>query len=313
MEASHLTLTPDDSEEPFARSAGVIASSSQSDPSPQNRISFQRLASLFPKPSTHQVAILATFCTLLGIHSAPLHSAEIKIARPNDRQFVLDLANILTEEEEKRIQNQCDKLLTDKATPIIVVTIDSMTRYGGFGMNIETFARKLFDQWGIGLSSINKDEWNTGILLIVSTLDRKARIELGAGWGVRKDSTCDSIMNDRMVPQFKKGNYAQGIISGVDSLDYMARELELPPIPRPFWHYAAFATLIGLGLFTAVSMARQGSSGWAWIFWAFVFSTTGTILYHLVTDTGGSSSSGGYSGGSFGGGYSGGGGSTGSW
>lgn len=68
---------------------------------------------------------------------------------------------------------------------------------------------------------------------------------------------------------------------------------------------------IGLAIFTVVSLARRGASGWAWIFWGVVFSAVGAILYHMLTNSGGSG--GGYSGGSFGGGSSGGGGATGSW
>jgi uncharacterized protein len=75
----------------------------------------------------------------------------------------------------------CDELLTDKATPIIVVTIESMANHGGADMRIETFATLLFNQWQIGHESIGEEYWNTGILLLVSKGDRKARIELGGG------------------------------------------------------------------------------------------------------------------------------------
>lgn len=45
-------------------------------------------------------------------------------------------------------------------------------------LSVEQYARQLFDHWGPGF----KDR-NYGILLLVSVGDRKARIELGAGWG----------------------------------------------------------------------------------------------------------------------------------
>ncbi|MCA9180314.1 MAG: hypothetical protein KDA51_02655, partial [Planctomycetales bacterium] len=61
---------------------------------------------------------------------------------------------------------------------------------------------------------------------------------------------------------------------------------------------------------TIVSLVRNGSSGWAWVFWGVVFAILGTILYQVLTSRG---SSGSFGGGSFGGGSSGGGGATGSW
>ena len=72
---------------------------------------------------------------------------HIDLERPGDRQFVLDKANMIDESDEQKIKGIADKLLTDKAAPIIVVTIDSMAQHGGAGLRIETFARLLFDQW----------------------------------------------------------------------------------------------------------------------------------------------------------------------
>lgn len=249
---------------------------------------------------------------LLLFNTQASTALEITLERPGEREFVRDLANLITEADEQHIKQLCDKLLTEKATPILVVTIEAMYQYGGEGMRIETFATLLFNQWGIGHEKINGQNWNTGILLLVSKNDRKARIELGAGWGHREDQLCQQIMDDYIIPKFKAGNFSEGIVAGVEALDKMARKLELPTIPRPWWHYALIVLFIGLAIFTIVSMIRRGSNGWAWLFWVAVFAIIGTLLYHLLTSRG-NSSGGGFSGGSFGGGFSGGGGATGSW
>ncbi len=209
------------------------------------------------------------------------------------------------------IQQECNKLLTDKATPIIVVTIPSMADYGGRNLRIETFARLLFDQWQIGIAKLGKANWNTGILLLVSVGDRRARIELGAGWRHDNDQIAQQIMDEQIIPHFKQGDYAGGIAAGVKALDAMARGKPLPTVPRPWWHYAAVAGAIGLFIFTIVSLMRRGASGWAWLFWGGVFALVGYLLYTILTSS--SSSGGGFSGGSFGGGFSGGGGASGSW
>jgi uncharacterized protein len=248
---------------------------------------------------------------LLGPWTGQLSAVEIDIERPGDREFVLDLANVIEPGDEQQIRELCDQLLTDKATPIIVVTVDAMANHGGSGMRIETFATLLFNQWGIGHEKLNDQLWNTGILFLVSTGDRKARIELGAGWGREKDVLCDQIMQTQIIPRFKQGDFSGGIVAGVDGLDKMARELALPTVPRPWWHYALVVGFIGLAIFTVVSLSRRGSSGWAWLFWSAVFAVVGYLLYQIMTSR--SSGGGGFSGGSFGGGFSGGGGSTGSW
>jgi uncharacterized protein len=256
------------------------------------------------------IAPLAVCCALSGVAHCQ-EKGRINIERPGDRQFVLDLANLIGYADEKKIKELADKLLTEKAAPIIVVTIESMAKHGDEGMRIETFARLLFDQWGIGPATLGETQWNYGILLLVSQQDRKARIELGAGWKRDKDAVAQTIMDDMIVPKFKSGDFSGGIVSGVEALDKMARELSLPTQPRPKSHYIIGAVFIGLLIFTVVSLIRRGSSGWAWLFWAAVFGLLGWFLYHMATRS--SSGGGGFSGGSFGGGFSGGGGASGSW
>ncbi|MHC4985125.1 MAG: TPM domain-containing protein [Planctomycetota bacterium] len=263
------------------------------------------------------LALLMTSCPAFaqdGPADKPFH---VDLPRPGDREFVLDQAELISPEDRQQLQKLCDKLLTETATPIIVVTIPSMAAAGGDGLRIETFARLLFDQWGIGLPEVNGQAWNTGILLLVSEGDRKARIELGAGWGREQDGLCRRIMDEQIIPCFKRGDFSGGIVAGATALDKMARGLALPTRPRPWWHYGAIVGFIVLVVWTVVSMIRRGSSGWAWLFWGVVLGLLGALLYSLLTRSGrggrGGGFSGGFSGGSFGGGFSGGGGATGSW
>ena len=254
-------------------------------------------------------------CVLL----APLVLTEygaaqlIKINPPGEREFIVDLATILDPADEQKIRGICDKLLTDTAAPIIVVTIESMNKYGGAGLRIETFATLLFNQWGIGHAKIGKQVLNHGILLLVSIGDRKARIELGAGWGHEKDDVCRRIMDDQIVKRFKGGDFRGGILAGVEALEKMARGFKIPKPRRPWWHYA----LVAVGILTIVSLVRSGKSGWGWGALAAVFGLVFaiiTILAWLAQATGnGGGGGGGFSGGSFGGGSSGGGGASGSW
>ncbi|MEX2285474.1 MAG: TPM domain-containing protein [Planctomycetaceae bacterium] len=247
------------------------------------------------------------------IQRVPAERFHIDLAPPEPRQFILDKADMIGADDEEAIRQIADKLLTDKVTPIIVVTINSMSEHGGGGLTIETFARLLFDQWGIGYAELQKKEWNTGILLLVSKNDRKARIELGAGWKHGKDEQCQKIMNELIVPRFKQGEFSAGIRAGALALDKMARDLALPSAPRPWWHAVVAGVAIALLIFTVVSLIRRGNGGWAWLMWGIVFAVIGTILYQVITNAGRSGGGGSFSGGSFGGGSSGGGGASGSW
>ena len=77
--------------------------------------------------SQHKYQYLVVFLTLTVIGFSRLNSVqalELTLEPPGDREFVRDLAGMIDEPTKKQIQEICDKLLTDKATPIIVVTID---------------------------------------------------------------------------------------------------------------------------------------------------------------------------------------------
>ncbi len=265
---------------------------------------------------SHSVKTLFVFfwvlaCAASANAQGQAFSEKLPLAPPGPKQFVLDKAGLLNQADEQKIKRICEALLRKTATPIIVVTIGSMSEYGASGIRIETFARLLFDQWRIGQAEINGKVWNTGILLVVSQNDRKARIELGAGWKHDKDAEARRIMNDLIVPHFKQGDYSGGILAGVEALDKMAQGLAIPRPPTPWWHYALFAGAAALVIFTVVSLIRRGASGWAWLFWGLVFAGVGALLYHMATSS--RSGGGGFGGGSFGGGFSGGGGATGSW
>lgn len=250
------------------------------------------------------VGLLCTVCLTVAT------AQEFDLQPPGDREFVSDKAQMLDAAAVEQIRAVCDKLLTDKATPIIVVTIESMAQHGGGGtMPIETYAALLFNRWQIGHAKLQGQDWNTGILLLVSKGDRRARIELGAGWGRSENRTCQRIMDEHIIPQFKQGKFSGGIVAGVVALDKMARQLELPSRPRSAKDYIVPLIFVGLAIFTGVSLYRRGASGWAWLFWGGVF----TVLWFVLRNMGSSSGGGGFGGGSFGGGSSGGGGASGSW
>jgi uncharacterized membrane protein YgcG len=139
---------------------------------------------------------------------------------------VADYAGLIQPNDLNRIGAAQKMAYEELGTPIIVVTIPSMRAYQ-FNGTIEQFAAKVFNSWRIGTK--DKNGANRGILLLVSVGDRKARIELGADWGQQYNSHTNQIMNGRIIPQFKRGNYSGGIADGVEALRDMA--MRGPAVP----------------------------------------------------------------------------------
>lgn len=282
-------------------------------------------------------------CALWSLFNPVLaqSSREIPLARPGDRQFVVDRAQLIAPGDLEEIRRVADGLLTDQAIPIIVVTIHSKAELHRSTMFIDDLARALFNQWQIGVAKRpDGSVWNRGILLLVSKEDREARIQLGDGWGRGRDETCRQIMQTVLIPAFKQGDYSSGILAGVRSLETMARGqygLKFAGYywPEPWWVMPLLLLGALVALLTAVSLARSGSSGWAWLCWGFLFgmgAMAAAYAYDRMLEArlrrdseaggigGGDSWTGdSWSGGSFGGGSSdggdggGGGGASGSW
>jgi uncharacterized protein len=160
---------------------------------------------------------------------------------------------------------------------------------------IENYSKALFNKWGIGYQ-----DRNYGTLLLASIGDRKARIELGQDWAQSYYVKSQEIMNTLIIPEFKKENYANGILQGVKGIDAMTRGLNLPPPVQPWWVIPACIAAIIFCIDFIISLFRSGRKGWGWAFIVLL----GFILWTILR--GGSR-------GAFGGGSSKGGGATGSW
>lgn len=257
--------------------------------------------------------------------------------RPQAGEFFHDLAGIVNDADEQKIRSLQQDTFKRVAVPIVVVTVNRMQDYDPGSPSIESFARRWFDTWQIG-TKIKND----GMLVIVSSGDRRARIELGAEWERRFDPFCKRVMDKKMVPEFKSGNYGAGLIAAVESLAAIARsgpkaeppgpELTERILENPVMKFATennpiadrhgpmaliLMIVAGLGcLGAAIYFPEQRKIlvitgiallALALIFWIVMFA----LLIFLKARRG--FSGGGYGGGGFGGGSSGSGGASGGW
>lgn len=218
--------------------------------------------------------------------------------KPPSQDYFVDGANLIQPAQRQTINGIAGNLLREHDVPIFVVTIGSLSAMDAAGSSIEAYATALFNHWGIG-----SQQRNFGVLLLVSLGDRKARIELGAGWGREHDAQAANIMQSLIIPAFKRGDYSIGIADGVRGLDAMVRGMNLPKPTAPWWYWPA-VILGAIGIVAAiVNLFRTGHKGWAWA----LIAAVAALLFFMLRNAGSGSGAG------FGGGSSGGGGATGSW
>ena len=172
------------------------------------------------------VCLLGIAVGAVGVVQAQGRGLTLDLPRPGGREFVVDRAGLLDDADERAVTEAAGASLDRRQVPIVVVTIEDMAAHGGSGLRIETFATLLFNQWEIGDEEIGGTYWNRGILLLVSRDDRKARIELGGGWGRRAEQRTRDIMQRVIVPRFKAGDFSGGIRAGVEALAELSGDSE---------------------------------------------------------------------------------------
>ncbi|MCB1179406.1 MAG: TPM domain-containing protein [Leptospiraceae bacterium] len=115
------------------------------------------------------------------------------------------LDSVEKENLEKKLKDHEFKT-SNQVAVLIIPTLD--------GEILEQYSIKVAETWKLGQKG--KDN---GVLLLIVKNDRKLRIEVGYGLeGKLTDLLCSRIINNEIVPEFKKGKFTRGIENGIDAI-----------------------------------------------------------------------------------------------
>jgi len=240
---------------------------------------------------------LAFTALLLALSSFALEVPK----KPN--QLVNDYANILSKSQVNELEKKLVQYDKETSTQIAVVTIQSLE-----GDDLFDFSQRLAESWGIGGA-----ENNNGVLLLISTADRKIRIHTGYGAeGALPDAISKRIIENEIKPAFKAGDYFAGLTAGTNAI-VQALAGEYTAQPKEMKRSFPFGILIFIGIFILYSIfgRRRSYTG---------YGNSGRRFYGgpFIGGGGFGGGSGGFGGGGggfggFGGGSFGGGGASGGW
>ena len=142
-----------------------------------------------------------TFCISLN--------AQERKPVPASYGFVNDYASVLKSDEISALETKLKNYYDTTSTQIAVVIESSLNGRNEFDRAMD-FAR----QWEVG----TKDK-NNGIVIYIAYTDRKIYIlNANKTQGALTDGRTGEIIRYVITPQFKLGNYAQGINDGIDSI-----------------------------------------------------------------------------------------------
>ncbi|HXZ93801.1 MAG TPA: YgcG family protein [Burkholderiales bacterium] len=263
---------------------------------------------------------LLAVCLALAAGAAGWARAEVPV--PPLAARVTDLTGTLTGEQKSALDAKLAKVEADKGSQIAVLIVPTTSPE-----TIEQYSIRVAERWKLGRKGVDD-----GVLLLVAKDDRAVRIEVGYGLeGAIPDALAWRVIDERIVPRFREGDFYGGLSSGVDALAGLVRGEPLPAPRRPaanlgdalqgliFVGFAAVAVaaLLGalIGRAAAAGLAGALVGLYAWLSAGLLVAVIAGIVVFLVALPGRGSGlytmgrGGGWGGGGFGGGgFSGGGG-----
>jgi len=151
-------------------------------------------------PRIWRLQCLALAISLCALAFVPLARAE-KVQDLKPTNFVNDFAGVIEPETRARLNALALEVQEKTHAQIAIVTIKSLEN-----KPIEDFAVELFKAWGVGGKNDNR-----GVLILLSSGDRKYRVEVGYGLEpILPDGKVGGFGRE-MVPILKEGNYSAAI------------------------------------------------------------------------------------------------------
>jgi len=133
-----------------------------------------------------------------------------KSSIPKPIGIINDYGQIFTESQRTELSKILYDYDYETTRQIVVVTIDSIKPY----KEIQKYATDLGQTWGVGTA-----EKNNGLTIVVCNPCRQIAIATGTGTKlILTDEICKKVIAEKIIPEFKNGEFYNGIKKGVVEL-----------------------------------------------------------------------------------------------
>lgn len=148
-------------------------------------------------------------------------AAAADVAVPALSGRVVDRTMTLTQAQREGLDQTLREFEARKGSQVAVLIVPTTAPE-----SIELFSIRVAEAWKIGRKKVDD-----GAILVIAKDDRTLRIEVGYGLeGALTDLTSKRIIDEVIVPKFKAGDFAGGIIDGVDRI---LKVIDGEPLPVP--------------------------------------------------------------------------------
>ena len=130
---------------------------------------------------------------------------------PKATSWVNDFEDIYSDAEERKLEKQILAFKAKTGMEIAIVTIDKRSMTAD---EFDVFTLEIARNWAVG-----SKEKNDGMLIAISKGLRKIYIRNGTGIAaILSDDSTKKIIEENIIPAFKKGEYYQGTKDGLNSI-----------------------------------------------------------------------------------------------
>ncbi len=124
--------------------------------------------------------------------------------------IINDYDSIFSPSQRKELSDIIYDYNIETTRQIVVVTIDSISPYS----EIQKYATDLGNYWGVGDA-----EKNNGLTIVMCNPCRQIGIATGLGTElILTDKICKDVIDQTIIPEFKNGNFYDGVKNGVVEL-----------------------------------------------------------------------------------------------
>lgn len=256
------------------------------------------------------------FCVIAGvclIVSARADKTNGIPDRPSPPKLVNNLSSstdLLSTDETAALEQKLDNFANETSNQIAIIVVDSL-----HGYDIAEYASEFGHEWKIG-----QKKFDNGVVILIDLAKdggrRQVFIAPGKGLeGAIPDATCEEIVQNEILPQFKHNQYYAGLDKATDVLiglakgEYNSKDYDKRAATKSKAAGFIIALIIMLIVFV---LSRRGGGG-------FTLGNSGIFFWGGGFGGFGGGGGGGFGGGGgggfggFGGGDFGGGGAGGSW
>jgi uncharacterized protein len=239
-------------------------------------------------------------------------AAQAEVAVPPLSQRVTDITGTLDAQQTQALEAKLAAFEAKKGAQLALLIVPSTQPEA-----IEQYGIRVVEAWKLGRKGVDD-----GALLLVAKDDRTLRIEVGYGLeGALNDATAHRIVDEIIVPRFKRGEFYAGIDAGTAA---MMQVIDGEPLPEPkraaasgkydieSLLFVAFGLVVAVGGMLRALLGRfpaallmggaLGLLAWLTVAPLLIAALAGLAAFVFVLLGGGGRGFGGFGGGGFGGG-----------